>query len=485
MKKKVIIGLSVISLLFLLAGIYTISGIEEATEKLDHIIQLHQVEILREKLLIQIKRSQMDLYLKDTRYARSIDTLVGHVRTMTAVIHSCFECHHDPPVMERLEALQDRTEMYKNALSRVFTIRANTARLRTEEDNAFRIGSSLVDEMNSITEMTSNKLRERTETAFREIGRTKVVVYIILGFISLSALGLAFAFVRAFTGPVTELLNATRRLKSGDLDYRIGELNDEFGEVAESFNSMAASLKEDRLKMQWAEQLMILGQMAGGLAHEIKNPLAGMKASMDVLSCDHTLSAENRTVILKVAEQIRRIEVLIKTLLNFARPPKPQLMLVDVNSILDSAVGLVERHPLLSSKKIHPIVILKDFDARVPETMADPLQLQQVFMNLLLNAADAMPDGGTITIKTGYDGRGRSIRVSVSDTGVGIDEISMGKIFQPFFTTKSTGTGLGLAIAKGLVEQHGGIIRVENGLDGGAVFSIALPVRSVEEVVVS
>src|SRR5512145_2987437 len=102
MKKKVIIGLVVMSLLFILSGVYTITSIEQATEKLDHLIQLHQVEILREHLLIQIKRAQLDLYLKDTRYARSIDTMVTHVRAMDGMVATCFDCHHSEMVEERL-----------------------------------------------------------------------------------------------------------------------------------------------------------------------------------------------------------------------------------------------------------------------------------------------------------------------------------------------------------------------------------------------
>jgi signal transduction histidine kinase len=481
MKKKVIIGLCFLSALFLLGGIYTITSIERTTAKLDHLIQLHQVEILREQLLIQIKRAQLDLYVKDTHFAQNIDTLVTHVRTMDGAIRSCFACHHDETVTERLNGLQSRIEDYKSALSRAFTVRANIERLRMEEDTAFRLGTGLIDEVNSITVMTNKKLTERTQFAFREIATTKKLVYAILAAIPLLALGLALSFVRAFTRPMTELLTATRRLKTGDLNYRIGNLNDEFGEVAGSFNAMADALKEDRLKMQWAEQLVVLGEMAGGLAHEIKNPLAGIKASMDVLSIDPSLTTENRVIILKVAEQIKRIEGLIKTVLNFARPPKPQLMLVDVNSVLDSAVGLVERHPLLSSRNSHPVTILKDFDTGLPETMADPMQLQQVFMNLLLNAADAMPEGGEVTIQTSRT-PGGGLQIRIADTGKGVDGAVIDKIFHPFFTTKSTGTGLGLAIAKGLVEQHGGSISAENNKDGGATFTITLPVKRVDEV---
>jgi signal transduction histidine kinase len=482
MKKKIVIGLSVFSLIFILSGVYAIVNIEMTTSKLDNLIRLHQIEILREHLLIEIKRSQTDLYLKDTKYAQSIDTIVSHIHDMDNVIANCFTCHHTETVTKRIDALRSQTERYKDALSRVYTIRSNADRRREEEEAAVNIGMDLVSEVNSITAMTSKKLEGRTRDAFQEIARTKKILYLILACVPILALGLSIVFIRGFTSPLSELLAATRRLKAGNLNYRIRELPDEFGEVAASFNTMAASLKEDFLKMQWAEQLVVLGEMAGGLAHEIKNPLAGIKASMEVLSGDQSVSADNRMVLLKVLEQIRKIEVILKSLLNFARPPKPQFILVDLNSVIDSTVGLAERHPSFSSRDGNPIVIMKDFDTHLPDIMADPLQIQQVFMNLLLNSADAMLEGGTITIRTSAAEDKRSVFIKMVDTGHGIEETAIDKVFQPFYTTKAHGTGLGLAITKGLIEQHAGDIRVENNHDRGVSFTITLPVRQGEEV---
>ncbi|HLE42262.1 MAG TPA: ATP-binding protein [Nitrospirota bacterium] len=477
MKKKIIIGLGIFSLVFVLVGVYTIVVIEHATTELDKLIQLHQVEILREHLLIEVKRTQSDLYLKNTRHARSIDTIVSHVRTMGEVVNTCFDCHHNETVMRRLHGLKGQIEDYKSALSRVFTIRANVRRLQAEEDSAYKKGTELISELDTIITMTNKKLGEKTDAAFAKITHTKMILYILLATVPLAAIGLSAFFLRGLTRPVTELLAATRRLKGGDLGYRIEGLSDEFGEVAASFNEMAGSLRDQCQKMQWAEQLVVLGELAGGLAHEIKNPLAGIKASMEVLSDDPSLSGENKDVFLKVLDQIKRIEALLKTLLNFARPPKPHFMLTGVNSVLDASIDLALRHPLFSARDSKPIGVKKDYDARLPETMADPLQLQQVFMNLLLNAADAMPDGGMITVQTAHEASVQSLRITITDSGKGIEETVIDRIFQPFFTTKTKGTGLGLSITKRLIEQHGGSIRVQNSPDRGASFTIMLPVR--------
>jgi signal transduction histidine kinase len=481
MKRKIVIGLSIFSLVFILIGIYTIVVIEHATTELDNLIKLHQVEILREHLLIQVKRTQSDLYLRNTRHARSIDTIVAHVRTMGDVVNTCFDCHHTEPVLKRLTGLKDQIEDYKNALSRVFTVRANVRRLQAEEDSAYKKGTGLISELDNIITMTNKKLGEKTEVAFRQINHTKIILYVLLASVPLSAIGLSVFFVQALTRPVAELLTATRRLKGGDLTYRIEGLKDEYGEVAASFNEMAGSLTDQCQKMQWAEQLVVLGELAGGLAHEIKNPLAGIKASMEVLLEEPSFSGENRDVLSKVLDQIKRIEALLRTLLNFARPPKPHFMLADVNSVLDASIDVALRHPLFSARDSNPITVQKDYDTKLPETMADPLQLQQVFMNLLLNAADAMPGGGIITVRTSHEASMQSLHITIADSGKGIDEAVINRIFQPFFTTKTKGTGLGLSITKRLIEQHGGSIRVQNSADGGALFTIMIPVRQAAE----
>ena len=482
MKKKIIIALSVFFLIFILSSVYIITNIESATATLNTLIKLHRIEITREQLLIEIKRAQSDLYLKNTRYARTMDTVVAHVLVMTSVVNECFNCHHTETVNKQLENFRERIEQYKNALSRVFTIRANQRRLEAEENNAFKIGTDLIDEVDAVTRMTSQKLAERTDTALKDIARTKRILFLLLAAVPLITLGLSIVFLQRFTGPVDKLLTATRRLKSGELEYRIQGLQDEYGEVAASFNEMASSLREHYLRMQWAEQILVLSELAGGLAHEMRNPLAGIKSSMEVMLGDPSNVPNNREIIVEVIEQVRRIEITLKSLFNFARPSKPKFIAVNMNDVLNATVALAQRHPLFIPSESKKIIVVKEFDANLPEVMADPVQLQQAIINLLLNAADAMNEGGSITLKTSLNERARSLCVIIMDTGKGIDSSVIGKIFLPFFTTKAKGTGLGLAITKRLLEQHGGSITVDSTAGSGATFTLTLPLERHEEV---
>jgi PAS domain S-box-containing protein len=237
--------------------------------------------------------------------------------------------------------------------------------------------------------------------------------------------------------------------------------------------------------LQRAEQLKTVGEWATGLVHEIKNPLAGIKGSVEVLADEASIPEEDRAIVVQAVEEIKRIELLLKSLLNFAKPPEPQLSLIDVNDILDKTIAFALRHPSVLSDSSAAINVFKDLDPQLPQTMADPMQMQQVFLNLLLNAVEAMPNGGILATKTSYDTKLGSVQITISDTGTGMDESVKRKVFQPFFTTKRKGSGLGLAITRRLVEQHGGQIYVESDPGKGTVFNIFLQVNEKQKEQVS
>jgi PAS domain S-box-containing protein len=254
MKKKIIIFLVVASVVFVLAGVYIIASIEKTTSDLDNLIMLHQVEIMREHLLIRVQKVQSDLNLMGTRHARSYDTIVTDVTNMGDAVEICFDCHHTREVSERLTDLSRHIRHYKNGLSRVLTIKADASRLQAEEDVAFRTGEELVTKINTMIALTNRKLMEETESSLGKIGKTKTILFFLVTVAPIILGGFAFVFIRGFTKPVSMLLAATRKLKGGDLEHRVGALKDEFGEVAESFNEMAGALKEQMYKIEESEK---------------------------------------------------------------------------------------------------------------------------------------------------------------------------------------------------------------------------------------
>lgn len=476
MKRKIVLGLAIYSIVFSLAGVYVIRTIQTATTELDKLITLHQVEILREHYLLQIKKVQSDLTLIDTPHERSFDTVVKNVMNMGRIIDTCFDCHHSLRGTERLNALKQQTETYKDSLSRVLTVRANAVRRAGEEDAAFRNGEELIRQVQDMIALTTSRLGENTQKAMSRIERTKYILYGLVAVGPLASAALGLVFILGLTRPVKVLVESTRKLKGGDLDHRVAGLTGEFGELGSAFNEMATSLKEQMKKMQRTEQMVVVGELAAGLAHEIKNPMAGIKVAMSVLSDESYISPEDKGVLQKVVAEITQLEGLMKNFLNFAKPQKPRLEPVNVNQALNTTLTFHLKHHVVGTGGFGKIEIVKEF-GELPPTLADPTQLQQVFLNLFLNALHAMPRGGTLGVRTRLEEDGKTIRIEFSDTGSGIREDLVNKVFQPFFTTKPKGTGLGLAISKQMIEQHDGSIAVANRPGGGVLFTIRLPVK--------
>jgi signal transduction histidine kinase len=467
MKRKIILGLLLQTAVFLAAGFYIASKLRAATDDVDHVVRLHQVAHLRERYLLQLKVVQSDL-----ARSGSTDVAVASVASMESTIELCYGCHHSAESTHRLGELNRRTERYRDALARLPAAGAGSDARHAEGEAAFRMGEELAVQVEDMIDRTTRNLERHTLEAMGDIARTKYLVYglVVLGPLLSALLGLVW--IASLTRPLDALLEATRKLEAGDLDHRVEGLRDEFKELAVSFNDMASSLKEQMQMMQRTEHLVVVGELAAGLVHEIKNPLAGIKAAVQILSGEAELSEEDRCVLEKVGREVVGLEALLKAFLEFAKPARPQLAVVDVNGLIESVVAFYMRSHAM--KVDRPVLITKALGP-VPPARLDPMQLQQILLNLLLNAVEAMPNGGAVEVRTAFDDRSGVVRIDIADGGGGISPEHAGQIFQPFFTTKSGGTGLGLAVSKRLAEQHGGSITFSQNPGGGTIFRIQLP----------
>lgn len=457
---------------------YIARSIEEVITNLENVITLHQVEFLRKDLQNKIKVVQTDLLLKDSPHALHIDPFIAHVEEMETASHVCSNCHHNEEVSQRLNHFQQQIDSYVKKLSRVYTIRANKERLTEEKNAAFSMGEETLAEVEKIVITSSEKISKRITLARNSIAETEHLLFFLITAGPLLLILIAYFFLRHFTNSVDALLDATRKIQQGDLRYRVQEeLPDEFQVLSKAFNDMASSLKDQCQRMQQTERLAVVGELAAGLAHEVKNPLAGIKVSIEVLASELTLEQEDREVFLRIINEIYRIETLLKSLLSYARPPEPETAPLDLHELLDltiksSSYSLI--NPANTAKMTKEIEIVKDFSPELPPITADRGLIQQVFLNLMLNAIDAIPAKGTITITTQKESN-HTVQISITDTGKGMNPENLSKIFNPFFTTKPKGTGLGLAICKRLIELHNGSIHVSSTPGEGTTFYITLP----------
>jgi two-component system NtrC family sensor kinase len=328
------------------------------------------------------------------------------------------------------------------------------------------------------------------EQKYIDIERRTVLVFLSIALMgAFVSMGLSYFFSRTISVSINELVSASQQVAQGFLDTRVEiTSNDELHELADSFNTMASALqKRDkqlkefaRSKIMESERLAIVGQLAAGVAHEINNPLQGIVTYAHLLLEKMPGEDSKRNSIEKIVNQADRCRDIIRGLLDFARQRKPHTVLSNINPILQECISLIEKQVIF-----HNIEIIKDFEENLPRTLIDPAQMQQVFMNMIINAAEAIEGNGRLMIATSYDAPGRFIRVRFTDTGHGISEQDLEKIFDPFFTTKEVGhgTGLGLAISFGIVKEHGGTISVNSRAGEGTTFTVRLPVTTREVVV--
>lgn len=314
-------------------------------------------------------------------------------------------------------------------------------------------------------------LAEITQTeAFESILRFRNIVVTMIIVIALFLIIFAIFLSRSLIEPINQLVKGTERIGKGDLQYKINiKSKDEVGRLAESFNNMTKNLEASQKQLVQSEKLVSLGRLAAGVAHEINSPLTNISTSAQILLRKKDKSDPTTERLKVIEENVDLATKIVSGLLDFARPPKPIFEEVDINDLLVRTLKMLKYLFINIDLRVY-------LDKGRPSIMGDSGQLQQVFINLMTNASQAMPDGGELSVSTwmenGY------IEIDIKDNGHGIAKEDMNKIFDPFFTTREhgEGTGLGLSISHGIIQKHNGKIEVKSEIGEGTTFIIKLPV---------
>jgi two-component system, NtrC family, sensor kinase len=414
---------------------------------------------------------------------------------------ACYACHAQAQPLERLDR-PDRMRIYTaREGGRVLGLISPIENEPDCSNAACHAHSSVGTRVLGVldTDLSLSAIDRSLEAHKRKMaGLTAVSI------LAVSLVSMIFVWVMV-RKPVRGLTEATRHVAEGDLGYSIPEASgDEIGTLAKSFNRMTSNLRTAQAEiLEWtstlearvqqksdeveraymhlvqAERMASLGKLSAVVAHEINNPLAGILTYCKLVSrmadkgFDGSARLEEAKSYLEIIErESRRCGAIVKNLLTFARqaPLVPQQN--DLNAIVERCLLLVGHHLTLQS-----IDLEKNLAATLPPIYCDAAQIQQAFLALLINAVEAMPQGGRLRIRTSFDPVRREGRVEVSDEGPGIPEEILPHIFEPFFTTKQegTGVGLGLAVAFGIVRQHGGNLEVLTTSPQGTTFAIVLP----------
>lgn len=331
-------------------------------------------------------------------------------------------------------------------------------------------------------------------------GTTIAITLLLMGLISLF---LTIFIQQLVNQPVQQLVRHTEKLARGEMDGTVSLASgDELGDLADSFNRMTLKLKQARDELEdWAknletkveertkeitaiqaqlirsEKLASIGELVAGIAHEINNPLTGILVFSSLVNDNPKLDPALKDDLKTIVQETERCSKIVKGLLDFARESLPQKKLSSINDILDLALSLVEHQILFQN-----IALIKEYTFGMPEIMLDPNQFEQVFINMLLNAGQSMASGGSLNLRTGITEDGLSEFIAISDTGCGIPEENLPKIFDPFFSTKENrGTGLGLSVSYGIIHNHRGNICVQSVVGIGTTFTIELPINGEDK----
>lgn len=518
MKKRLVTGLGLVLLILAITAIVVIKNLDAIVMNQKLINEQDIIIGKYNEMLFQIKGAQAELYRHQAGYTRNIDEIVTYIESFDENMDflsgqylghlkdvACLQCH--ARIQENLTSLNEifseiksLIRDYKEDVSILITT-DDVSQIRSLEDETTQRGSIVTGKLEKIRHAADRMRDEIKNKRNMLIKKSRMVILISIIFAILSSTAVFITVIRGITLPVNSLIKGIQTIASGNFSHRVSiYTKDEIGFMAEAFNNMAERLStimeekdallktlrgfneelEEKIKeateklrltqenMVRAETLAAIGTLAAGVSHEISTPLNTIIGFVQLTISEMDDNSPLKGNLKVIEQEVMRCKKIVQGLLDFARPQKHEEKTTDMNNIINETLSLVEYQP--SMKKI---IIKRDLCKELNYIVVDPLQLKQVLLNIILNAVQAMPEGGEISVMTCNKDEG--IEISISDSGTGILEEERQKIFQPFYTTKKDGTGLGLSISYGIIKEHGGEIFVESKLGKGTTFRIFLP----------
>ncbi|MGD9369748.1 MAG: ATP-binding protein [Desulfobacteraceae bacterium] len=333
----------------------------------------------------------------------------------------------------------------------------------------------IMDRCKKYKKMHSDQIDLARQTSRRKATRLQFVVVAVIVIQTLLVISLGVLFIRQILIPVNRLLSTTSPdMPAAKPENLVVALSRNVENLLQNADKARHELEKSRENLLQTEKMATVGKLAAGMAHSIRNPFTSVKMRLFSLSRSLNLDTDQMEDFEVISQEIRHIDTIVQNFLEFSRPPRLTMQRVSPSGIVDNAVRLLEHR--LKSYGVTVDIIRSQM---LPEVSADPEQLKEVLVNLIINACEAMGNGGTIVIDEQVSGQENppTVVIRMSDSGPGIPESLKVKIFEPFFTTKEDGTGLGLSIASNILAEHGGSITLQGPQSGGATFMIELPIE--------
>jgi two-component system NtrC family sensor kinase len=416
----------------------------------------------------EARRYEKNFFLYGTTLSDALDHAYRADRLLEANLGNVAEVIGQETARSWLDNLRHYERLLED-LARVAAQPGFDERQRQEAEASLRrFGGAILDEASGMIAKERQSMNAMIRAAMIGAGG-------FLGFMVLLMALLADHLARQVLRPIGRFIHYVERIAQGDLSpiKPVRRYRDEFSTLAIAINRMLDEIKVRQEQLVQSRKMAAVGTLTSGIAHELNNPLNNISLTVETLLDDYEdLGDERRRRLLTdIFTQVQRAGATVRNLLDFTRKDQPVHAAVSIAEVVAATLKLVGNELALAKVRTHVSV-----PADLPPVSGNPRNLQQVFLNLFLNAIQAMPEGGEMGVEA--DRRNGFIRIAVRDTGVGIPEGDFEKIFEPFFTTKEEGegTGLGLSVSYSIVEKHGGRIEVESRRGAGSTFSVFLPV---------
>jgi signal transduction histidine kinase len=422
----------------------------------------------------QARRFEKNYFL----YRTNLSDALGHVDSAQAILDVERGNIESVIGVSGLESMTANLLQYEGLLSQLQTLgqvplEAPGLELASIEASLRERGAVIVEEAENLVERERQAVKSMLAVSQRI---PLAILLVLIGVIAYTA----YLIRKQMLAPLNRMMKATQRIANGDFTpiTPVRKYHDEFSHLAVAMNSMMIQLAHRQDLLVRAHKLKAVGTLTAGVAHELNNPINNIMLTASSLQEDYEgLTDEDRLDMVKdLVGESERAQQIVRNLLDFARESTVQLQPVNPQRLVEETLRLASNQIKLAKVKVRG-----EIDSNLPPVYGDFQQLTQVMLNIVLNALDAMPGGGTLTIALRTPSGKDQIAVEVTDTGIGMPEQVLANVFDPFFTTKSaaTGTGLGLSVSLGIIRQHGGDILVRSKVGEGTTFTVQLPVAMV------
>ena len=503
---KLILGFGINMVLLVILGTvayYSLIQIERGTDILrDHAVEIEAIGDMQVSLSQVVMPVNDYIITADPKYRGKFDEVSQRLSKQIAKMEQIGLTQEEKDILNKIKENFAKIKEVSREILAMEVKGAGKVAAKKMEEIDYKYAYPMVEAAEGLN-VVAHKHMDSEVAAIAALKRSVNTLVILMTLLGVVLAGmLSVVITRSITRPVRKLVDVTNMIAAGDLSRRSDVTSrDEIGELATSFDSMADSiqnkneelqtfneelqtsneelkstneemeaaneeLREAHEKLIQQEKLAAVGQLASGVGHELRNPLGVMKNAVYYIKTKVPQDDEKIAKHLRIlSKEIDNSTKIISDLLGFSRTRKPAISPNDIHRVIEEALSTME----VPSN----VRIAKELDTKLPQAMVDPDQIRQVFLNILLNAVQAMNEGGMLTIGTRV--ADSAIEIQFKDTGSGIPQENIKKLFDPFFTTKSRGIGLGLAVSHGIIERNKGTIEVQSTVGQGTTFIVTLP----------